>query len=222
MSDDEPFLARWSRRKVEAREHPPAIPDAPAGIQPLPIAESTVPRAIENAEPRNRTDDSAPALPSLDSLRGLQSDYREFLKPDVDPGTQRAALKKLFSDPHFNQMDGLDVYIDDYGKFEPMSAAVSASLAANKYLRVVDHLLSEDPAKKAEAASTDAPRIEANTHGAGQSDGTTAAIELPGEAPATMEAEPPTSVPDTPDAPDTIENAALTAAGKGELASPKG
>ncbi len=153
MSDDEPFLARWSRRKVEARDQPPAIPDAPAGIQPLPLAEPAVPRTIENAEPRNRTDDSAPALPALDSLRGLQSDYREFLKPDVDPGTQRAALKKLFSDPHFNQMDGLDVYIDDYGKFEPMSAAVSASLAANKYLRVVDHLLSEDPAEKVVKAS---------------------------------------------------------------------
>ncbi len=168
MSDNEPFLARWSRRKVEAREQPSAIPDAPAGIQPLPLPEPAVPRTIENAESRNRTDDSAPALPSLDSLRGLQSDYREFLKPDVDPGTQRAALKKLFSDPHFNQMDGLDVYIDDYGKFEPMSAAVSASLAANKYLRVVDHLLREDPAKKV---------VEASAPVAGEPAASTVAIE---------------------------------------------
>ncbi|MFM9884936.1 MAG: DUF3306 domain-containing protein [Burkholderiales bacterium] len=155
MSDDEPFLTRWSRRKVEAREQPTAVPDAPAGIQLIPHSEAVV-ETTENAEPRKGADDLAPALPSLDSLRGLQSDYREFLKPDVDIGTQRAALKKLFSDPHFNQMDGLDVYIDDYGKFEPMSAAVSASLAANKYLRVVDHLLSEDPAKKAEARAREA------------------------------------------------------------------
>ena len=33
---------------------------------------------------------------------------------------RRAALKKLFSDPRFNVMDGLDVYIDDYSKTEPI------------------------------------------------------------------------------------------------------
>ena len=29
-------------------------------------------------------------------------------------------MKKLFSDPHFNVMDGLDTYIDDYGKPDPL------------------------------------------------------------------------------------------------------
>ena len=29
-------------------------------------------------------------------------------------------MKKLFSDPHFNVMDGLDTYIDDYGKPDPI------------------------------------------------------------------------------------------------------
>jgi hypothetical protein len=29
-------------------------------------------------------------------------------------------MKKLFSDPHFNVMDGLDTYIDDYGKPNPI------------------------------------------------------------------------------------------------------
>ena len=41
---------------------------------------------------------------------------------------RRAALKKLFSDPHFNVMDGLDVYIDDYSKTEPIPAAMLAGL----------------------------------------------------------------------------------------------
>ncbi|MSQ18855.1 MAG: DUF3306 domain-containing protein [Betaproteobacteria bacterium] len=148
MTDHEPFLSRWSRRKVAAREPVEPAPDVLAPAVPQPIA---------NAEPA-QVEQAPQALPSIDSLRGLQSEYREFLQPDVDPGTQRAALKKLFSDPHFNQMDGLDVYIDDYNKFEPMSAAVAATLGANKFLHVVDHLLSEQRDK---AAAESAPPQEA-------------------------------------------------------------
>lgn len=135
MSDSERFLSRWSRRKVEARGEPdreaPAADDAASVTTPESVAESM-------SEP------TPPAeLPPVDSLQGLESDYCEFLKPDVPEGTQRAALKKLFADPHFNQMDGLDVYIDDYNKFEPMSAAIAASLQATGRLSVFDHLESE-------------------------------------------------------------------------------
>jgi hypothetical protein len=42
------------------------------------------------------------------------------MKPDVDPAVQQAAMKKMFTDPHFNVMDGLDIYIDDYSKPDPL------------------------------------------------------------------------------------------------------
>jgi hypothetical protein len=42
------------------------------------------------------------------------------MQPDVDPALRRGALKKLFGDPRFNVMDGLDVYIDDYSKPDPL------------------------------------------------------------------------------------------------------
>jgi hypothetical protein len=42
------------------------------------------------------------------------------MQADVDPGVRRAALKKLFADPRFNVMDGLDTYIDDYSKPDPL------------------------------------------------------------------------------------------------------
>uniref|UniRef100_B1XTZ3 Uncharacterized protein n=1 Tax=Polynucleobacter necessarius subsp. necessarius (strain STIR1) TaxID=452638 RepID=B1XTZ3_POLNS len=41
------------------------------------------------------------------------------MRPDVDPTVQQAALKEMFTDPHFNVMDGLDIYIDDYSKPDP-------------------------------------------------------------------------------------------------------
>jgi hypothetical protein len=42
------------------------------------------------------------------------------MKPGVDPAVQQAAMKKMFTDPHFNVMDGLDIYIDDYSKSDPI------------------------------------------------------------------------------------------------------
>ena len=43
-----------------------------------------------------------------------------------------AALKKLFSDPHFNVMDGLDTYIDDYGKPDPIPPSMLRAHSQNR------------------------------------------------------------------------------------------
>lgn len=106
---DEPdnFLDRWSRRKKEAGE------EAQRAAEPAPVQ----PAAQQ----------PLPELPPLEKLT-LESDYSGFFHPEVGEDTRRAALRKLFSDPHFNVMDGLDVYIDDYSKSEPIPAAMLAGL----------------------------------------------------------------------------------------------
>ena len=104
---NEAFLARWTRLKKEAREQP--------AEKPQPKPEAVDPKA------------PAPELPPLDKLT-FDSDYRAFFHPKVDEDMRRAALKKLFNDPRFNVMDGLDVYIDDYSKSEPIPAAMMAQL----------------------------------------------------------------------------------------------
>lgn len=103
----DPFLSRWSRLKKEAREAPAATP-APAA-------------------PEARAEEPAPELPPLDKLT-LESDFRGFFHPKVDEDVRRAALRKLFADPHFNVMDGLDTYIDDYSRTEPIPAAMLAGM----------------------------------------------------------------------------------------------
>ena len=50
------------------------------------------------------------------------------MRAKVDEGVKRAALKKLFSDPRFNVMDGLDVYIDDYSIEDPIPPGMLAQL----------------------------------------------------------------------------------------------
>jgi hypothetical protein len=66
-------------------------------------------------------------LPAIDSLN-FDSDFKAFMHSKVEESVKRAALKKLFSDPRFNVMDGLDTYIDDYTKSEPISEDLLARL----------------------------------------------------------------------------------------------
>jgi hypothetical protein len=103
----EGFLSRWSRVKTEARDAE-AAPPATAPATP-------------------RADNEPPELPPVDELT-IDSDFSGFFHPKVDEDLRRSALRKLFSDPHFNVMDGLDTYIDDYSKTEPIPAAMLASL----------------------------------------------------------------------------------------------
>lgn len=105
--DKEEFLSRWSRLKQRAREQPPAEPQA------------ALPAVDPKAPP--------PELPPIDKLT-IDSDFRGFFHPKVDEKLRRAALRKLFGDPHFNVMDGLDVYIDDYSKSDPLPAEMLAQL----------------------------------------------------------------------------------------------
>jgi hypothetical protein len=102
-STDQPFLARWSERKREARE-------VPAVTAPETVA-----------------DTPHPPLPPIEELTP-ESDFSGFMHPKVDENLRRAALKKLFSDPHFNVMDGLDTYVDDYSKSDPLPASMLAGL----------------------------------------------------------------------------------------------
>ena len=134
-NDREPFLSRWSRRKLE----PPGEQPSPAPAAPA-LPESTA----ENARP------AAPAsLPALDSLDGLKSDYRGFMHSGVDDGMRRGALKKLFTDPHFNKMDGLDVYIEDYSIESPIPEAMLRGLNQARSLLLFDEKEETAPANTA-------------------------------------------------------------------------
>jgi len=109
-------LSRWSRRKLAtAIESPAPAPASPPAVVP---AFAGTPGA---APP-------APAeLPPVESLT-FDSDFTAFLRPGVDDKVKRAALKQLFRDPRFNIMDGLDTYIDDYTKADPIPPDIVADL----------------------------------------------------------------------------------------------
>ena len=76
------------------------------------------------------------APPTLADVAELtpQSNFARFVARDVDPGVRNAALKKLFADPHFNAMDGLDTYIDDYGKPDPIPESMLRQMVQSRAL----------------------------------------------------------------------------------------
>lgn len=139
----ESFLGRWSRRKqappelVEAEDARLAREQAEAQAAAAPAAAEVAPAP---AVP--------PELPPIDSLTP-QADFRPFMQAEVPPQLKNAALKKLFSDPHFNVMDGLDIYIDDYTRSDPIPEAMLRGLAQSRALKLFDYS-QEEAAEAAE------------------------------------------------------------------------
>jgi len=133
---DEDFLARWSRLKREDAAKP--APEAPGAKTQSVVAPAEAAKPVSAAE-----------LPPIESLT-LESDYRAFLQPGVGAHLRKAALKKLFSDPHFHfaQMDKLDTYIDDYSIEDPIS---------EELMKTLDHARGILFAEEKKPEATDAP-----------------------------------------------------------------
>jgi hypothetical protein len=173
--DDTGFLGRWSRRKVLARQGEPlpepvpaapssdgADPSSPVKAQRMPDApvDAQAPRAAAvvaapSAAPANDPTDQAPARQwTLDDVRSLtpESDFSPFVARDVAPEVRNAALKKLFADPKFNVMDGLDIYIDDYSKPNPMPADWARKMVSAQFM----NLFKDEPVPGESQAPNDA------------------------------------------------------------------
>jgi hypothetical protein len=107
-----------------------------------------------------------PPAPTLEDVAALtkDSDFSRFVAADVSPEVKNAAMKKLFSDPHFNVMDGLDTYIDDYSKPDPMPPEMLRQLASAKFLKLFDDEQEDEEAPgPREVADANAPESVAQS-----------------------------------------------------------
>jgi hypothetical protein len=154
-------------RVEKPADEPPPQTDAVAGA---PAPEAVKPPVEQ--KPALTMDDVAALTPD--------SDFSAFVARGVDENVKRSAMKKLFSDPHFNVMDGLDIYIEDYNKFEPIPPEMLALLNHAKnlldplahlektHMRLLDHAEAESSMEKhaqdtAEAAEADVqPEVQPN------------------------------------------------------------
>lgn len=186
---DEGFLRRWSRRKTETRLglEPALAPQAEAAApivapavapEPAPAA-GLVPPQADPAQPDPTAAVEAQArLPTLEDVARLtpDSDFSAFVARGVDQAVRRSALKKLFSDPHFNVMDRLDIYIDDYNKPSPMPEGMLDQLKhANSFFQRV---AGEDEQAAADTPP-DAPHIDTDDADTGNTEAQASTITTP-------------------------------------------
>ena len=138
---DDGFLSRWSRRKAQTRDEPPVVESTPE----TPALDADRPPAGERAAageaplppgPVDQTVPAPPPPPTLEDVKQLtlDADFSGFVRPGVDREVRNAALKKLFTDPHYNVMDGLDIYIDDYGRPDPIPESMLRKMTQSKFL----------------------------------------------------------------------------------------
>ena len=165
------FLGRWSRRKQEVREGkpleepPPPVPSVPAAapsLSPTPapaVAAGAPPAAAQGAAPATE----APPPPTLADAQALTpaSDFKAFVARDVSPEVRNLAMKKLFADPHFNVMDGLDIYIGDYTQPDPLPEGMLRKMASAHAMGFFDHEKKEG-AEASPGAPVDGAALQAS------------------------------------------------------------
>jgi hypothetical protein len=157
MSDH--FFSRWSRRKQEAaqglplQEPEPAVGQSaktPAQAVPAPAPLSSAP--AEAAQP----------LPTLADAQALtpESEFGAFMRQGVPADVRNLAVKKLFADPHFNVMDGLDIYIGDYTIADPLPAGMLEKMVSAQAMNLVPPEVAE-PSQIAGALPEENPELHA-------------------------------------------------------------
>lgn len=151
------FLGRWARRKSDALQGKPLeepAPVAPGGNAGAIAAPPDGTQSAPAAAPPSGPDAPVPAEKelSLNDVRLLtkDSDFKPFMAEGVGPEVRNAAMKKLFADPHFNVMDGLDTYIDDYSVSEPIPESMLRQMASAKFLKLFDDEEDDQDDKAAE------------------------------------------------------------------------
>ena len=157
MSDH--FLSRWSRRKQAAAQGLPTDEPVQPASQPLTLPSggaqphSGAPVTAGASQPANDPSlhpgglgsqqakpQSKEPLPTLQDAQALTpaSDFQSFMRQGVPAEVRNAAVKKLFTDPHFNVMDGLDIYIGDYNTPDPMPAGMLQKMVGAQLLGLLD------------------------------------------------------------------------------------
>ncbi|MEP6721860.1 MAG: DUF3306 domain-containing protein [Variovorax sp.] len=157
---DEGFLGRWSRRKLEVQEQekkdllPPSAEASGSGdMAALAPAASPDPGLSPEGE-----EETPPPLTLADaSSLTIDSDFKPFLAKAVAPEVKNAALKKLFADPHFNVMDRLDIYIDDYSNPAPLPESTLRQMASAKFLNLFQEEEPETVPTVAQSHPADSP-----------------------------------------------------------------
>jgi hypothetical protein len=129
--ENETFLGRWSRLKREERSEEKKLPE--------------------------KAETQAPPLPPAEELTP-ESDFTGFMHPKVEDALRRVALKKLFSDPHFNTPDPFEPFSGDWTNAEPISEELMKTLNQARTHLFGDEKQKEEEQPPQAEQTTEAPK----------------------------------------------------------------
>jgi hypothetical protein len=221
MSDQENFIARWSRRKREATYDAEVAKSAEAPGGPEVSAEAGEPARPESdpapgvtgVPPPSETAFDATTLPSIDTINAA-TDVRAFLAPGVPAELTRAALRRAWaSDPSIRDFVGLSENSWDFNAPETIGGFGQLEITDELKAQITRMLGSSggDSAKAApnslQVPSTPSQRgIEsAETAAAPSGSG----VEIPTAAERTQksaESDAPDALPQCSESPDALHN----------------
>jgi hypothetical protein len=167
------FFSRWSQRKQAVKQGAPlaeALPAAKTQPQTNPLqasshnaalaAQAGAPQTKTAAPSQNETTQEPAKVLTLEDVSKLtpESDFTSYMTQGVSPEVRNAAMKKLLADPHYNIMDGLDIYIGDYNTPDPLPEGMLVKMVGAQFLGLV-----KAPEDVAQSAPSEAQTQEAST-----------------------------------------------------------
>ena len=133
------FFSRWSQRKQAVKQGVPLAEEKNGALATSPGSAMDAKQASTGAEDQSaQTPEPVKAL-TLEDVAKLtpESDFTSYMTQGVSPEVRNAAMKKLLADPHYNIMDGLDIYIGDYNTPDPMPEGMLAKMVGAQFLGLV-------------------------------------------------------------------------------------
>lgn len=103
------FMKRWSNRKLESQTEIESNVEQERLISALSPEENLKESELSNF----KSDEDMIPVEQLTE----ESNYSDFLSPNVSDALRKQALRKLFHLPFLNVVDDLDDYAEDYTKF---------------------------------------------------------------------------------------------------------
>jgi hypothetical protein len=169
----EGFLGRWSQRKQDIRAGKPLAEPVIAPTLLTPRASANQISSASSASSELAAESSNVAkveekpeipLPTMADVHKLtaESDFSPFVAKNVSPEVRNSAMKKLFTDPHYNVMDRLDIYIDDYSQPDPIPESMLRQMVSAKFLNLFK--AEEEAEAAAEKAALEAKTGKTDPH----------------------------------------------------------
>ncbi|HET7122484.1 MAG TPA: DUF3306 domain-containing protein [Bradyrhizobium sp.] len=199
MSDEE-FLARWSRRKQEARSGHPA----PEPAEPMQAHEPTSPPAT--ADDPSNPDLDLSSLPPIESIDAA-TDITAFLRKGIPQELSRAALRRAWTaDPAIRDFVGLAENAWDFNDPNAMPGFGPLDCSDAELGELVDRIVggvrraAENLSNPLAESKDEGRQADSESHPAPQSCSTEAIADVGSTNEATVEGSAPTPAAPQPDA----------------------